>query len=174
MFGNNTKKSNLANGELAAPLKKPSKKQTLVIGFFVLLVVVAGVSVFLRVNGNKKMASNQCGGTSESVIYNEAQVSLGKLMQPDLSNTVEKIKKQKDFEKDANCLYPVVVHYIREGDANNAQKYYDKMQLAYQDEIGFADVYGLAGRKTMQEMAMPVVELKLKEGEKDGQGLPAL
>ena len=124
------------------------------------LALVVGVLVVL-VTKKDQFFANQCKGEATSPIYNEAQASLVKLAKPDLKKTIEKIKKQRNFEKDANCLYPVVIHYIREGDSKNAEKYYAKLQLSFNENIGIAKAYGATeGIKTIKDMAIPIAGLQ--------------
>lgn len=110
-----------------------------------------------------ELFNNQCQGTREGKIYDEAQYAMGQLFQNDLILFVKKVKKQKNFESDASCLYPVVVFYIRSGDGKKAEEYYMKMQKSYKDDVGFAKAYGLQGRKTIREMGPAIVNLVTEE-----------
>ena len=137
------------------------KKVLIVLGALVVVAFVAGGVTLLL---TKAASVNQCRGEATSPLYTEAQESISKLFNDDLKNSVEKIKKQKNFEKDANCLYPLVVHYIRTDDLENAEKYYEKLQLSFNDKIGIAKVYGnSSGRKTIRDLSIPISDLRLRK-----------
>ncbi|MFO0970952.1 MAG: hypothetical protein U0520_01225 [Candidatus Saccharimonadales bacterium] len=148
-------------GRVTGTGKKPifSWRKLLLI-LLALALLASSAFVYYR---RDELFNNQCQGTREGKIYDEAQYAMGQLFQDDLKLLVEKVKKQKNFESDASCLYPMVVFYIRSGDGRKAEEYYMKMQKSYKDDVGFAKAYGLQGRKTIREMGPAIVNLITEE-----------
>ncbi len=151
----------LTEGTVVGTGKKPffSWKKILLV-LLVLVIALSGSTIYFR---RDELFNNQCKGTNQGKIYDEAQYSMGQLFQDNLKLFVEKVKKQKNFESDASCLYPMVVFYIRSGDGKKAEEYYMKMQKSYKDDVGFAKAYGLQGRKTIREMGPAIVNLVTEE-----------
>jgi hypothetical protein len=110
----------------------------------IIIVVIAGLIVWHKKSSNKTTShanTELCNKSENSPIYSQAASVLDQSKIKDLAKVVDKIKSQRNYQSDPNCLYPVVVYYSYNYDYQNAKKYYDMLQKVYDSKKGFAKVY---------------------------------
>lgn len=98
--------------------------------------IAAGAVSFIYISDRKApLAKIACTDTllekADSQINDPKKVN-------DLTKTVNTIKTQANYEKDANCLDVMVSYYIRVGDPENASVYLTKLEQAYNPKTGFS------------------------------------
>ena len=85
-------------------------------------------------------------------IIREASGPLDNLDQLALAPIAEKIKTEKDFDKDPNCLYIVLQYALGQSNASLSQDYYNKLEKVYNPAAGFSNAFTTAtvSLKTMK------------------------
>jgi hypothetical protein len=149
----------------SAPNKQLDKKRLLLFSGFTLLVFT---SVFLFIKYDPLAAKSQCNRSGSSVLYDEASKALDTGSIADMKAITEKIQKEKNYQKDANCLYPLVAYYVFMQDADNATVYYVKLTEVYDEKDKFAAVYGKQGIKNLNDVKSSVDALQKKRENSNG------
>jgi len=133
--------------KISNPFKKsPTKSPKRITGIIVLVIIglLAGGIYTLVTLRKAPEISGLCKRQASSPIYKDAVRYLDAGRTTKLKDVVNKIKNQEQYDKDPNCLYPVVSYYLFMHDADNARKNYDLLEKAYNSKKGFSKDYGPA------------------------------
>lgn len=125
----------------------------LVLGLFFILGI-GYLSYYLYV---EFWVYNQCRGNETSVVYTNAAADIKKYSTLDFESMEQEIKKHRNYDKDANCLYPLFERRVYLNDEFEAKQIYRKIEKAYDKEVKFADAYQEFGIESLSD-----VEEKLK------------
>jgi hypothetical protein len=119
-----------------APSRLFSSKKVRV-GSLLLAVVLAGgigTAFFMK---KKNEPAAVCTNPTNVQLLKEAAHNLAPNKNQELKKSVDKIKTLKDYEKDPNCLNPIVTYYANIGDSKNASLYMTKLNEKYDASKGF-------------------------------------
>lgn len=161
--------------KMSHKLKKPSKvvvsgdikrsglrlpklsKKILVIGLACLggLVFIVLTVALTRSVLNNKDDSVQRMAVCTTKASNNIAVEASRFLPPSqykqLKVVNDKIQKLPNYEKDPNCLFPIVQYYVYTNDEKNAKLYYNKLVLVYDSKTGF-DKYYTAYAKNLDDV----------------------
>lgn len=143
---NNKQKTDSKSAVLGSVGRNIHKTRRIVLCVGIFLVVTAllvgGYFIYKRPNNNNQLDDQVAisGACSEGEGIFILQRAIDAL-QPDddqkmqeLGEVVEGIVQLPDFADDANCLYPVVMHYIYQADPATARQYYEQLEKTGQTE----------------------------------------
>jgi hypothetical protein len=119
---------------------KKTKKFLLLIAAISSIIVVSAGGYFLY---QEFWVFNQCRNTSESLLYDKASEALESRGIDKINDIEAEIKLHRNYDKDPNCLYPMVAGSLIRGDIVNAQNHFEKLEKVYSSKEGFADTYEL-------------------------------
>lgn len=102
--------------------------------------------------------SDACTTEATLPILKEAGTSLDPSGYIMLGETISKIKKIPKFERDPNCLYPIVIYYINTSDYINSRLYLSKMEKVYNTNNRLNPALG--DTKTLKSLESTVDYLK--------------
>lgn len=114
------------------PVKHKSKLFNSKRSKFLLVITIFVISIALSLFINEKYfgfaETDLCRGKSTSPIYKEAAKVLNPTASTKLRSVVTKIEKMKNYDKDPNCLYPIVVYYMNISDSKAARPHFNKLE----------------------------------------------
>ena len=102
------------------------------------LVVVFVLAIIASQVVSLHNSKTKCGKS----ILQEAATSMNSISHLGLQQTAIKIQKIKNYQQDANCLYPVVTYYIDIGDPTNARIYLTDLEKAFDRKKSFSPYLG--------------------------------
>ena len=143
--------------ETGGTKRSRSKRLVAIVIFILLVVIVAGAVLYEKEvkNDNPKetYTTNAC-----AALYGDMRTAIDAQDYQKYKELVDKVVAVPGYDKDQNCLYPLVDYYSTTGNATQSREYYDKLALAY-DQKGFSgDIAG--GTKTIV-----VLETQVKASE---------
>ena len=110
---------------------------------YVLVILIIGiVGLGAKYLKGQYDSTHMCNGRENSPIYVEAANNLTQTKYQELEKTIQKIKKQDSYQKDPNCLYPIVGYYVIVGEVSNAKTAYSELEKVYNADRKFVKVYG--------------------------------
>lgn len=113
-----------------------------VVGLVLVGVAVVGVIVFSAWKGNVQNWGSQCRMRPEGPLYQEATVLIDESLITDKSRAVAaKIEKDKGYNTDVNCLYPLISYYIVSNDTEKVEKLFKSFGRAYGDDRSVNKMY---------------------------------
>lgn len=135
---------------------KFSKKTWLIFGGILILLVVTTIGLVTKSYLDREKPKEQKAVAvvvCDEKLITEASKSMAPEKYKQLKKVVDKIMQLPNYEKDPNCLYPVVVYYVNFHDETNAEMYYKKLAVVYDEKQGFSDHFGkyYAKLKDLQE-----------------------
>lgn len=135
-------------------------KQTrlILIGMFLVLVLAGGYALFSRHAELAKTPGTACTNNPNGVLK-EAAKFLEPSKSADLKKTINKIQTIKGYEKDPNCLNPIVTYYINVSDYQNAKFYMDMLEKRYATNSSFSNQLG-SGVKNIATLRSDIAFLK--------------
>lgn len=118
-----------------------SKKHKLQVFVVILgIILVCGALYYFKTGIT--LGHNQCSGKDQAKFMQTVSDDTAFHRIPNLKSDVAKIRIIKNYDRDQNCLYPMVSYYIYTGDIKNARKYYDKLSRLYNKSKGLEKIYG--------------------------------
>lgn len=145
-------------------------RKRVVIAFLVILLGAAGVAYYYFVyKESKKEVNNQCSTQAvQDTILRDAGVIIPDKKIDELGKMVKKIQQIPDYEKDHNCLYPIVKYYAMIGEAGKSRDYYNKFLKVYDAKKGMAPIFGRnAGKSGELKTEVEAREKQKSEAEKN-------
>jgi len=130
---------NVPDKKTQSPARKLFK-WPLVLILLIVLAAVAGVSFYAV---HKHAEHN--GVSTNTKCPDDLLSQASGLLNGDpaaLQPVVAKIRANNGYDQDANCLNVVTTYYVRTGDADNAQKSYDRLVKVYDPGKGFSPKLG--------------------------------
>lgn len=116
------------------------KRKYLMAGVLVVLFAIIILAVFLSTykkdNNVTAVKSDVCAD-----LYPRIDKALKPINLNDLKTLSDEIQKRKDFDKDPDCLYPLVIYNVSSSHADQAQSYLDKLRGVYRSDVGFTKAY---------------------------------
>lgn len=147
-----------------ARFKRISKKYVvLIIAIFVVLLGLIGLLIQKNRQskqedtGNVK-AQNVCATDSQKETLRVAVTNLSPAKYNELKNSVDKIMNTPDFEKDPNCLYPVVTYYTNIGDLASAKRYLTTLESVHGSSYKFDETF--PSNVTLETIKQQVTQLE--------------
>ena len=120
-----------------------NRKPLFVAGGVILFIILANsLYSFYQNHKSPPLAHNQCQTGAGGLILQEAAKIINSNQKTQLQPTVSKIQAIKNYDKDPNCLYVIVVYYVSVGDSLNSKKYLDKLLKVYDPKTGFSSKLG--------------------------------
>lgn len=112
--------------------------------FTILVLLVAGGVIFgLYQTGF--VGAGQCAGRASSPIYDEAAETIAEPSQKEFSDLVKKIKEQRNFSKDPNCVYPLLEYSIYQRDIEDTKQYLKDLNSITEEKDQLAEAYSSNG-----------------------------
>ena len=109
--------------------------------FFSILAIFLGVAgagfwYFISRNSNKTSQSivgnDQCTNDSvKSTTLKSIKIIIDNNKPEELKKIVDEIMNITDYQKDQNCLYPIVKYYLLIGDSGKAREYFNLYKKVY-------------------------------------------
>ena len=125
-------------------------------------LVVISIVAFVSVRHYQTLGL--CTGKSGSPIYAKAVSTLNKGNKLELNRLSSEVRKQNDFQKDINCLYPLVAVALKNNNIKQARGYYSMMSSAKNSKEQFVDEY-----KSLGIVDVKSVDLKIDMAEYSNQ-----
>lgn len=147
-----------SNGQLSR-----RKLGLLLAGVVVMILVAGGLMA-----GSGLLTASQCRGKASSPLYNEAATAIKSGRYNEMKDVVDKIQKQRNYKRDANCLYPVFAYYNFVENFNEAEKNYHLLQGAYKSDPGFAKAYQPLGITDLSDVEAYYNNLKAAKERSNG------
>lgn len=145
MFGKKeTKNPNIfVDKKAVAKKNRPLFVVGAVVGIYI-IGIASGYALARSINPNNSGSTSTaqgCDGKSESKIYDEAAAVLASEKKDQLQVIINKIQADPKYEKDPNCLYPVLVYSLNTMNVADAKTNKDKFVKVYDSKKGLAVVY---------------------------------
>jgi hypothetical protein len=134
--------------------KKLPRSKLLLIAAIVLGVVLLGVGVWSYLK-YREAKSIVCGDK----LSQQAAASLTPSNYQVLKVIVDRIAKLPNYEKDPNCLYPIIQYDVYVKNEKDAQDKLAKLQKVYNPKKGFNDAYD-PWVKDLKQVEERVAEIK--------------
>lgn len=135
---------------------KPGKGSRKVI----LMVIVVAILALMGLGGYSALKSGyfkSSSGCSKNFTKQCALTEAKDLLSPDkssqLGEVVSKIQKIKNYQQDPDLLYIVTLYHLNNGDAKNAQLYFEMLEKVYDPKVGYDPA--------ISESALSIADLKL-------------
>lgn len=135
----------------------------------VLVGIAVAAVLFLLASGvwwRQANANNQCRNTGQSPLYGEMASALQSRQNDTMERAVERVKKNKHYLGDPNCVYGLVGYYIFIKDLPNAEASYKQLitvfSKAKNDKL--ATPYHESGVITLQDVTDQMELLRQERG----------
>lgn len=128
-----------------APVSEPKhtvhSKRTIVVVVSVIGVIILSMGLVFSIYNKKKSkdtveASDACTSKAAGDILKQASQKLAPEKTKELKPYVDKIKTLKDYDKDPNCLYLVVVYDVNTHNDAQASQNYSRFNEVYNNKVG--------------------------------------
>lgn len=110
-------------------------KYIALIALALLVSLLFALGSLMNLRKNSQVAS----GCSDELIYEASNLIINRNDQGYLDmfeKTVQKIEQTTSFDKDINCLYPLVYYYTEISDYDKSKQYFDKLEdLSKQGQV---------------------------------------
>jgi hypothetical protein len=156
VISNNVKKMRL----------KISSKKLAVISLAFILLTGSLLAIFwdsLPINKSAKVCSDRSEGSILNRMDAVFDMKDAAVQRQALSEVVTEVTKRKNYEKDANCLYPIIFQHISMSSGKKADEVYGKFATAYGDGEGFAnDIYPFTDLESLRKHIDLIMEYETK------------
>lgn len=137
----------------------------------VVIVISVSITIYLTVFNNKTSSK-----TIADVCTLPANIHLLKSFQNYVNNSlnnthqslINSIMSLPNYNRDPNCLYPIVYYYINIGDANNASSYLEQLKDVYRPTVGYNPVLGQAISINTMQADISNMQKSSSEAQKSG------
>ena len=124
------------------PKQKQSNGRVVIIAFVItLILIILSVVIYLIWTGKLNLSLSKTAKVCSAPQQTELMKSVGGSLDPIqaffLKDYIPKILSLKNYQKDPNCLYPLVVWYINTSNASDAEKYLKLLLPIYPGENKF-------------------------------------
>lgn len=150
------------------PLKLRKAWLTSIIGAIILIIIAGLVVFFINRNNTKTTATDACSSKSTQYILKEASPLLSPTVEvTKLQSLVSKIQQISNYQKDPNCLYPIVLYYINTSNAKESSFYLNEFLNAYGPGHGFSPLLGPVYPTSTLKADVAAIQQNAKNGQED-------
>lgn len=125
---------------IRAPKLPKLKPRLLIIAGLVSLISIGAYFGYQKFD-QARVQKGACGGKTTSPLYAEAAKVLSPETQEQLGVVVKKIESYPNYNKEVNCLIPVVLYYSYIGDAEKARLNFNFLEPLYTSDSLVSDAY---------------------------------
>lgn len=108
------------------------------------VLILGGIAWAIYINNRpSKTINDQCSNrTVRSTVYKDINLVLQNKKPDELKIIIDQVQKIPSYEKDQNCLYPIVKYYLLIGDSRKSRELYDMYVKAYISDESYLKIFG--------------------------------
>lgn len=122
-------------------VKTSRNKKIILIGLVLVLLMSTAVGYWRYDSIKKNSISSYCNGKQDNPLYAEAAGLIDPAKVTQLGSLVKRIEGYQGYQKELNCLIPVVYYYVYAGDEAKAKSNFELLKPLYTNRSKVADVY---------------------------------
>lgn len=153
---------------ISADGNKAARKILLLMSGLLLIVAIGGYGTYYT---KKALATRQCNGKSGGQLYKDSVAAIQSGSVVELRNVTRQVKKQKYYENDPSCLYPLVVQALNNKQFDEARRLQKKIEQAINNGGKFVTDYRAVGVYDVGSVVNKINAAEYTENSASGAGI---